>query len=232
MMGETSLMREDLLMCLYANLSGMAVYFPLLFRMKFRFTNRTLLCAAAAGVLVCNLLAPHITFLPLLWLVCFVEGMCKIQGTFECMSNIQLWMTPERDFTVFFQALSVFNMLHMVMGGVAGAAVYTRGLSCCMAANIARYGAALDNAAAGRIPDGLQHFMETFMSWMTEISIRQIYGWTAYACIFLFLLSLLYDTPVRRGLKRMPLWQKIRKSMPESRLKEFLKNFKTVSKFV
>lgn len=69
MMGETSLMREDLLMCLYANLSGMAVYFPLLFRMKFRFTNRTLLCAAAAGVLVCNLLAPHITFLPLLWLV-------------------------------------------------------------------------------------------------------------------------------------------------------------------
>ena len=485
-------MREDLLMCLYANLSGMAVYFPLLFRMKFRFTNRTLLCAAAAGVLVCNLLAPHITFLPLLWLVCFVEGMCKIQGTFECMSNIQLWMTPERDFTVFFpvlhiiilgsmqlsdllatflmyhyhwdymqlficgimmldllilavctrscrifrkmplygidwagamlwaallleiaylfnygdwydwwnspvirrlgiaiavtllfcllrmftvrhpfyepemwtyrhlvpvfilitlveiflatehvleevyleevlhygtmtavqldwpalagvlagclfaywwmhvrrfsyfrlvivglggiicyllgtyflvssgihisglylpvfsrgfayavlsvafmtcleeimsfrhffQALSVFNMLHMVMGGVAGAAVYTRGLSCCMAANIARYGAALDNAAAGRIPDGLPHFMETFMSWMTEISIRQIYGWTAYACIFLFLLSLLYDTPVRRGLKRMPLWQKIRKSMPESRLKEFLKNFKTVSKFV
>ena len=75
-------MREDLLMCLYANLSGMAVYFPLLFRMKFRFTNRTLLCAAAAGVLVCNLLAPHIAFLPLLWLVCFVEGMCKIQGTF------------------------------------------------------------------------------------------------------------------------------------------------------
>lgn len=56
-------------MCLYANLSGMTVYFPLLFRMKFRFTNRTLLCAAAAGILVCNLLAPHITFLPLLWLV-------------------------------------------------------------------------------------------------------------------------------------------------------------------
>ena len=101
MMGETTLMREDLLMCLYANLAGMAIYFPLLFRMKFRFTNKTLLCGAATGVLLCNLVAPHITFLPLLWLVCFIEGMCKIQGTFECMSNIQLWMSPTRDFTKF-----------------------------------------------------------------------------------------------------------------------------------
>lgn len=62
-MGETSLMREDLLMCLYANLAGMAIYFPLLFRMKFRFTNKTLLMGAATGVLLCNLLAPHITYL-------------------------------------------------------------------------------------------------------------------------------------------------------------------------
>ena len=102
MIGSMALMREDILMCMYANLAGMAIYFPLLFRMKFRFTNKTLLTSAALGVLLCNLIAPHITFLPLLWLICFIEGMCKIQGTFECMSNIQLWMTPKRDFTVFF----------------------------------------------------------------------------------------------------------------------------------
>ena len=94
-------------MCLYANLAGMAIYFPILFRMKFRFTNKTLLSSAALGVIACNLLAPHITFLPLLWAVCFVEGMCKIQGTFECMSNIQLWITPKRDFTVFFPVLHI-----------------------------------------------------------------------------------------------------------------------------
>ena len=58
MVGETSLMREDLQMCLYCNLAGMAVYFPLLFRMKFRFTNKTLLTAASLGVIVCNLIAP------------------------------------------------------------------------------------------------------------------------------------------------------------------------------
>ncbi len=476
MMGETALMREDLLMCLYANLAGMAIYFPLLFRMKFRFTNKTLLCAAATGVLLCNLLAPHITFLPLLWLVCFIEGICKIQGTFECMSNIQLWMTPARDFTVFFpmlhivilgsmqlsdllatclmyhyhwdymhlfisglmmvdllaltictrhfrtfkkfplfgidwlggmlwaalllevaylfnygdwhdwwnsqvirklsvailatfllcigrmfsirhpflepkmwtyrhlfpvlilitlvemflaaehvleeaylgevmhygvmttvqldgpalagvlagclfaywwmhvkrfnylrliiaglggiicyllgsyfllstdihisqfylpvfyrsfayavlsatfmtcleeimsfqhffQALSVFNMLHMVMGGVIGAAIYTRGLAYYLPDNIARYGAAIDHVASSGMPASMPHYMETFLTQMTEISVKQMYGWAAYACIFLFLLSLLYDAPIRKELKRMPNWQKVRKMIAES----------------
>lgn len=474
MMGETSLMREDLLMCLYANLAGMAIYFPLLFRMKFRFTNKTLLMAAATGVLICNLAAPHITYLPLLWGICFIEGMCKIQGTFECMSNIQLWMTPSRDFTVFFpvlhvvilgsmqlsdllstylmyyfhwsymhlfiagvmivdllflticirhfrtfkkfplfgidwlggilwavllmeiaylfdygefydwwnspvvrklsiiigvtlvvslwrmftvrhpyyepkmwtyrylfpilalitlvevflatehvlehvflenvmhyeemvsvrldwavllgawggclfaywwmhvrrfgflrliiigmagiacyfilfyfvisadislsqlygmmacrgfayavlsitfmtcleeimdfhhffQSLSVFNMLHMVMGGVLGSAIYSRMLAHCMPDNVSRYGAAIDRVSVGRdymtIGEGV---IGDFMRWMQEISVRQILGWTIYACIFLCLLLLLYDAPVRRQLKPMPGWRKVWKDV-------------------
>lgn len=111
MVGGHSLLREDLQMCLYSNLAGMAIFFPVLFRMKFRFTNKTLLTASALGILVCNLVAPYITFLPLLWAVCFIEGICKIEGTFECMSTIQLWMTPKRDFTVF------FPMLHIVILG-------------------------------------------------------------------------------------------------------------------
>lgn len=32
MIGGMVLMREDILMCLYCNLAGMAIYFPLLFR--------------------------------------------------------------------------------------------------------------------------------------------------------------------------------------------------------
>lgn len=470
MEGETALMREDLLMCLYANLAGMAVYFPLLFRMKFRFTNKTLLCASATGVLLCNLAAPHVTFLPLLWLVCFLEGICKIQGTFECMSNIQLWMSPARDFTVFFpilhivilgsmqlsdllatylmyyyrwdymqlcicggmmvdlliltvctrhfrmvkkfplygidwlgallwaalllqvaylfdygdwydwwnspvvrrlavaigiiialclwrmltvrhpylepkmwtyrhlwpifilitlvevflatehvleevfceevmryaetvsvrldwlalsgilagclfaywwmhvkrfsylrllatglavlacylsgfyftlsadihlsqlylpvlfrgfayavlsatfmvcleeimtfqhffQALSVFNMLHMVVGGVMGAALYSQGLSYCVADNLLRYGASVERVAYSRAPFPLEEYMESFVSRIMEVSLKQIYGWVLYACLFLFLLFLLYDAPIRRELKLMPSWRKIR----------------------
>lgn len=471
MIGETTLMREDLLMCLYANLAGMAIYFPLLFRMKFRFTNKTLLSAAATGVMLCNLAAPHITFLPLLWTVCFVEGICKIQGTFECMSNIQLWMTPKRDFTVFFpllhivilgsmqvadltatylmyyfhwtymhffmagvmmidlliltvctrhfrivkkfplfgidwlggglwalllletayffcygdwydwwnspvirilavlivltllvcigrmrhvrhpflepkmwtyqhllpvlilitlveaflatehvleevfyeevmdypamvsvqfdwlalagilagclfaywwmhvkrlsylrlitvgiavlacylmgfyftlsaeihisqlylpvacrgfayavlsatfmvcleeimtfqhffQALSVFNMLHMVVGGVMGSAVYAQGLRYYFADNMARYGAAIDNVTFSASPFALGEYMEGFVSQMMEVSIKQIYGWVVYACLLLFLLFLFYDAPIRRELKQMPGWRALRR---------------------
>lgn len=484
MTGGKALIREDLLMCMYSNLAGMAIYFPLLFRMKFRFTNKTLLTGAALGVLACNLLAPHISFLPLLWAVCFIEGMCKIQGTFECMSNIQLWMTPTRDFTVFFpwlhivilgsiqlsdllttyimyyyhwiymhlfiaglmcivliiqtccvkhfrfmrkfplfgidwlgaalwaallletaylfdygdhldwwnspvirqlsaaiaatlacclwrmftirhpflepkmwtyrnywpllglvtlteaflatehvleevfyeevmkyekissvqldwfalagivagcifaywwmhkkrynylrliivgiaglicylagyyltissdiplsqlyfpivcrgfayavlsatfmvcleeimtfqhffQGLSVFNMLHMVVGGVLGAAVYTRGLAYYIPDNLARYGAAIDRVTFSVSPFDLAHYMEEFVTRMTEISIKQIYGWTIYACIALFLMFLLYDTPVRRTLKQMPGWrtvaQEVRQSFRRLRNKE------------
>ena len=473
MMGETALMREDLLMCLYANLAGMAIYFPLLFRMKFRFTNKTLLCAAATGVLACNLLAPHVHSLPLLWTVCFVSGICKIQGTFECMSNIQLWMTPKRDFTVFFpvlhviilgcmqvsdwlsiqlmyhyhwtymhifiaglmmldllvltlctrhfrivkkfplygidwlgallwallllevaflfnygeyydwwnspalrrlgvailftlglclwrmytirhpffeprmwtyrrlvpilllitcveaflatehvleevfyeevmhygtttvarldgwsllgvwagclfaywwmhvrrlpylrlitagilmlgvylasmyftlspdmpfsrfalpvacrgfayavlsitfmtcleeimtfqhffQALSVFNMLHMVVGGVMGAALYSHGLSYYVADNLSRYGVHLDSVAFPRAPFDLGAYMESFISRIMAISVKQIYGWVLYACLLLLLLFLLYDAPIRRSLKQMPRWQALRREI-------------------
>ncbi len=468
MMGETALMREDLLMCLYANLGGMAIYFPLLFRMKFRFSNRFLLTMAAAGVLLCNLIAPHVRFLPLLWLLCFIEGICKLQGTFECMSNIQLWITPKRDFSVFFpvlhiiilgcmqlsgiittnlmyyyhwsymhlfiaglmlvdlviiwsmtrafrvakrlplygidwlgailwvvllleiaylfdygnfydwwnsptiqwltvaivitaiiciwrmlairhpyfepqlwkykkivpimilitlveiilaservleevfyedvmhytemvsvrldwptlvgcltgcvfslwwmhvkrfnylrlliigiaglilylmgfyflmspeihisqlylpiffrgfayavlsatfmvcleeittfqhffQSLSVFNMLHMVMGGVIGGALYSEGLSYYVADNFARYGAAIDKVSAGGMAIGPH--MEEFVSMVMQVSVKQLYGWILYGTILLFLLFLLYDTPVRRELKMIPAWKSFR----------------------
>ena len=57
--GTTNLMIEDLLMLLYAGLAGMAVYFPLLFRTKFRFTNQQLLCVSAIVIAVCNFLTMH-----------------------------------------------------------------------------------------------------------------------------------------------------------------------------
>ena len=105
--GSTNFMIEDLLMLLYVNLSGMAVYFPMLFRMKFRFTNRQLLIGSALIIGICNLITMHSTCMPLLLVVCFISGMAKLQGTFEHMSNIQLWITPRRDFAVFFPVLHI-----------------------------------------------------------------------------------------------------------------------------
>ncbi len=52
-----------------------------------------------------------------MWLLCFIEGCAKIQGTFECMSNIQLWMTPKRDFRVFFPLLHIFILVSIQVSG-------------------------------------------------------------------------------------------------------------------
>ncbi len=37
-----------------------------------------------------------------------MAGFFKLCGTFECFSNIQLWMAPKRDFTIFFPLLYIF----------------------------------------------------------------------------------------------------------------------------
>ena len=51
--GEWGIMREDVLMCLYSTLIGMALYFPVLFRMKFRFSNKMLLMLSASWCATC-----------------------------------------------------------------------------------------------------------------------------------------------------------------------------------
>ena len=105
--GTTNFMIEDVLFLLYATLAGMAVYFPILFRMKFRFTNQQLLCGSAIILGMCNVLTMYCQSMPILVVACFIAGMAKIQGTFECISNIQNWITPRRDFAVFFPVLHI-----------------------------------------------------------------------------------------------------------------------------
>lgn len=107
MIGEYSWMREDLTMLQYCNLAGMAAWFPVLFRMKFHFTNKALLLTAAVTILCCNALTMMRLPLPVMAVLCVICGAAKIQGTFECMSIIQLWMTPKRDFAVFFPLLHI-----------------------------------------------------------------------------------------------------------------------------
>ena len=105
MMGTTSFMREDVLMIGLCGVVGVCMPFPLLFRFKFRFTNRQLLLGAALGIALCNLLCMHVQSIPVLCVISFIAGFMKLCGTFECMSNIQLWMAPGRDFSIFFPLL-------------------------------------------------------------------------------------------------------------------------------
>ena len=104
-MGDTCLMREDVLMIILAGVVGVNMPFPFLFRFKFRFTNRQLLLTSALVVAACNFLCMQTENIVVLCALSYLSGFFKLCGTFECMSTIQLWMTRKRDFTIFFPLL-------------------------------------------------------------------------------------------------------------------------------
>ena len=129
--------------------------------------------------------------------------LCHIECYFYGVSG------GNHDFPAFLPGIKCVQYAAHVVGGVVGAAVYAQGLAYYVPDNPARYGSAIDHVAFSSSPFNLGHYMEEFISQMMEISIKQIYGWVAYACIFLFLLLLLYDFPARRSLKNIPSWKEV-----------------------
>lgn len=102
MVGTTALMQEDILMAGYAQLVGMAINFAVMFRFKFRFSNRVTLLACGTVLLISTLICAHTRSVPALVATCFIAGWFRMQATFACNSTIQLWLTPVRDMAVFF----------------------------------------------------------------------------------------------------------------------------------
>jgi hypothetical protein len=49
-------LREDVMMAGYASFIGMTVIFPILFRLKFRFTTRRIFLTVCPVLIVCNLI--------------------------------------------------------------------------------------------------------------------------------------------------------------------------------
>ena len=108
-MGSVCLIREDAFMVTLCGVVGSCLPFPFLFRFKFHFTSRQIVMAAAIIIGVCNLIVTLTHCVPLLCMVSFTAGFFKLCGTFENMSNIQLWITHKRDFKIFFPVL--FSMV-------------------------------------------------------------------------------------------------------------------------
>jgi hypothetical protein len=108
MAGEMSLLREDVQMVAMMGVVGVNMPFPFLFRYKLRFTNRQLLIHAAIVIAVCNVLSLYVHSLPVLCAISYVAGFLKLCGTFECFSNIRLWISPKQDFGVFLPTIYIF----------------------------------------------------------------------------------------------------------------------------
>ncbi|MDE6067281.1 MAG: hypothetical protein K2G27_10725 [Duncaniella sp.] len=102
MVGTTGLMQEDILMAGYASLIGMSINFAVMFRIKFRFSNRTQLLTCGLVLMLANIICARTGSVPVLVIVCLVAGWFRMQATLACNSTIQLWLTPKRDMAVFF----------------------------------------------------------------------------------------------------------------------------------
>lgn len=102
MVGTTALMQEDILMAGYASLVGMSINFCVMFRLKFRFSNRMGLLMCGAALIAATFICANTTSVPLLVATCFIAGWFRMWATFICNSTIQLWLTPVRDMAIFF----------------------------------------------------------------------------------------------------------------------------------
>lgn len=102
MVGATALMQEDIMMAGYASLVGMSINFAVMFRLKFRFCNRTGLLICCAALIMANVICANTGNAAVLVLTCFLAGWFRMWATFVCNSTIQLWLTPVRDMAVFF----------------------------------------------------------------------------------------------------------------------------------
>lgn len=102
MVGSTALMQEDILMAGYASLVGMSINFAVMFRLKFRFSNRVGLLICGTVLILANIICAHTDNVVLLVATCFIAGWFRMWATFVCNSTIQLWLTPVRDMAIFF----------------------------------------------------------------------------------------------------------------------------------
>lgn len=118
MVGSLALMQEDVMMAGYASFVGMTIIFPILFRLKFRFTTRSILLFVCPALIVCNLITMHTESLPVLVIVCFFAGMLRMWGTFEALSNVQLSLTPTRNFAVFFPVVYMIVLGSIQLSGL------------------------------------------------------------------------------------------------------------------
>lgn len=123
MVGTTALMQEDILMAGYASLIGLAINFAVMFRIKFRFSNRTQLLVAGIVLIAANLICANTESVPVLVVTCFVAGWFRMQATLACNSTIQLWLTPVRDMAVFFCYVYILVDSVIQLSGIA--TIYT-----------------------------------------------------------------------------------------------------------
>ena len=102
MVGTTQFMQEDIMMAGYASLVGMALFFAIMFRLKWAVRPKTALGCCILVLVGANLICMCTDCVPILVSTCLVAGFFRMWAIYECNSTIQLWITPKRDMSIWF----------------------------------------------------------------------------------------------------------------------------------
>ena len=139
MKGGMGLAGADVSMMGQTVLIGLSFYFPLAFRLKFRFPNKWNLIIAASVQILCNVIFPHLTTMPGRLVICYLGGFCRLYGTFECFSNLLGVITPTYDYGVFLSVvffivlgcINVFDWVQIrIIDNFGWAAMHTAAIAC------------------------------------------------------------------------------------------------------
>ena len=110
-------------------------------------------------------------------------------------------------FEHFFQALSVFNVLHMFVGGLLGAALHSYGIKYCVGNGFARCSGYINSVKISATPIDFSQIMSRLVEGFLAQSVKIQFGWTLFAGLFFAMLMLLWDIPmVRHQIKHIPTW--------------------------
>ncbi len=113
-------------------------------------------------------------------------------------------------FQHFFQALSIFNVLHMLIGGLVGSALHAHGMKYYVADGFARCSGYVDAVRASALRLDLGAAANGMAEAFIAQSVKILFGWTLLAALFFAMLMLLWDIPtVRRHIRHIPEWSTV-----------------------
>ena len=117
---ELSLLREDILYCGFAGMIGVTMTFPLLFRLKFRFTSRSIFLITSLGMAAICFACIYIRCVPVLVAFSFLFGCLKLWGSFEAFSSIMLKVAPRYNFAPFLAVVFTIVFGSIELSGIVG----------------------------------------------------------------------------------------------------------------
>ena len=99
-------------------------------------------------------------------------------------------------------------MIHMVIGGCLGCAVYAKMFGWYVADGFARY-----SSPALWVHNAAPLNADALLDNMLLVGVKAVYGWACFGCIALVLGFMLLDSPIRRHRSYMLPWRFVGKML-------------------